>query len=57
MSLLEQIFKAKSEEPPCNDCKHLIFPKDNLYFCKAKDKLLLPDFPPNKCDLREERED
>lgn len=55
MSLLEQILKAKSQEPPCNDCGHLIFPKENLSFCKVKDKILLPNFPPNKCDLREER--
>lgn len=57
MSLLEEILREKDKPPynkvPCNDCMHLIFPKKNLPFCKIKDKIILPSFPPNKCDLRE----
>lgn len=53
MSLLEEILKDKANEPPCNDCTYLIFPKKNLPFCKIKDKILLPSYPPTKCELKE----
>lgn len=52
MSLLEKILKDKSHEPPCNDCIHLVFPKKNLPFCKIKDRIILPSYPPNKCNLK-----
>ncbi|SNR95804.1 hypothetical protein SAMN05446037_100288 [Anaerovirgula multivorans] len=55
MSLLEEILKDKNNEPPCNNCEHLVFPKKNLPFCKVKDKIILPSFPPNECELQIER--
>jgi hypothetical protein len=53
MSLLNEILQAKDNEP-CNGCKYFIFPKKDLPFCQIKDKILLPDFLPTKCELREE---
>lgn len=50
MSLLEKILRTK---PPCKDCVHLIWPRKDLPFCKVKDKIILPDFPPTKCEQRE----
>lgn len=53
MSLLDKIMQAKSNEPPCQKCKHLIFSKPNLPFCEVVDKIILIDYPPNSCELRE----
>jgi len=58
MSLLEQVLEARKQakmrEPPCNDCKQLFWIDDKTPFCKEKDKFILPEFPPTKCELREE---
>jgi hypothetical protein len=56
MSLLDKILQASKNEPPCNDCEYLIYPKENLPFCKLKDKIILPDYPPIKCELRKGRD-
>jgi len=57
MSLFEEALEAerRAEENklPCPDCKHLYFFKSGAPFCKKKDKFILPDFPPTKCELRE----
>lgn len=52
MTLLEKILKADNNKIPCIDCEYLIYPKKDLPFCKIKDKCILPDFPPTKCELR-----
>jgi len=54
MSLLDEILKTK---PACEDCIYLIWPRKDLPFCKVKDKIILPSFPPTKCDLKKEAED
>jgi hypothetical protein len=57
MSLLERVLaaqeRAEKNKPPCEGCKHLLWLKTGTPFCKIKDKFILPDFPPTKCDLRE----
>jgi hypothetical protein len=53
MSLLDKINQATNSEPPCNDCEYLIYPKKNLPFCKIKDKIILPDYPPTRCEMKE----
>ncbi len=52
MSLLERILESGKHGVPCNECIHLIFPKKDLPFCKVKDRILLTNFPPTKCELR-----
>lgn len=56
MSLYEQAMKAYEQkmehETPCNSCTGLTQIGD-AFFCKIKDRFLLPSFPPNKCDLKE----
>jgi len=60
MSLLEEVLKARKEaeqKPPCQKCKHLFWIDKETPFCKIKDKFLLPEYPPNKCELKEDRND
>lgn len=52
MSLYERITNPKY---PCNKCKHLRSLNKN-YFCLKKDKIILKDYPPNKCKEREEND-
>jgi len=56
MSLYERAMKAyewnKEHETPCNNCTGLT-QIGTAYFCKIKDKFLLPSFPPNKCEQKE----
>ena len=56
MSLLERILK-NNQRVPCEGCKYLIWPKENLPFCKIKDKIILIEYPPNKCEVRVEEEE
>jgi transposase-like protein len=59
MSLLEEVLKARKEaeqKPPCQKCKYLFWIDKETPFCKEKDKFILPEFPPNKCELREGKE-
>jgi hypothetical protein len=57
MSLLEKVLQARKQaeinKPSCEGCKHLIWLDYKTPFCKEKDKFILPDFPPIKCELRE----
>lgn len=56
MSLLEEVLKAREEaegKPPCHKCKHLFWIDKETPFCKKTDKFILPELPPNKCELRE----
>lgn len=52
MSLLDRILISQ-DKPPCLQCKHLIWQRPELPFCKTKDKIILPDYPPTVCDKRE----
>lgn len=58
MSLYEQAVKAyeqkKQNEPPCNSCIGLT-QIGAAFFCKIKDKFLLPNFPPTKCEKQERK--
>jgi hypothetical protein len=57
MSLLEKVLKAQEEaekrKPPCEECKHLLWLKSGTLFCREKDKFILPEFTPTKCELKE----
>ena len=57
MSLLEKVLEAKKQAEknklPCEGCRHLLWLDEGIPFCKEKDKFILPDFPPTKCELRE----
>jgi|LSQX01.1.fsa_nt_gb hypothetical protein len=57
MSLFEQILAAEEQkernQPACIGCMHLYYFKSGTPFCKKKDKFILPDYPPTKCELRE----
>ena len=54
MSLYEQLIENEKRRPPCIDCIHLKELR-TCFFCMAKDKAILPNYPPNKCDLRQEK--
>ena len=57
MSLLEEVLKAREEaegKPPCQKCKHLFWIDKETPFCKKVDKFILPELPPNKCELKED---
>jgi hypothetical protein len=60
MTLLEQVLEARKRaegKPPCKTCIHLLWIDESTPFCKIKDKFILPDFPPNKCELRESEDE
>lgn len=48
MSLFEEIQNMRKISN-CNLCEHIHW-FDAAPFCKKKDKFLLPDFPPYKCE-------
>jgi len=57
MSLLEEVLKAREEaegKPPCQKCKHLFWIDKETPFCKKVDKFILPEYPPQKCELKED---
>ena len=55
MTLLERINKS-THNTSCGGCKYFIQPRMDLFFCKKKDKIILKDYPPTKCDLYEKTE-
>jgi hypothetical protein len=52
MSLLEKVLKAR-ESMPCQSCQQLLWLDEETPFCKTKDKFILPEYPPKKCELKE----
>jgi hypothetical protein len=60
MTLLEKVLEARERSkntPLCKNCKHLFWIDKETPFCKIKDKFLLPEYPPIKCELKEDRND
>ncbi len=60
MTLLEKVLEARERSkntPLCKNCKHLFWIDKETPFCKIKDKFLLPEYPPKKCELKEDRND
>ena len=53
---LEEVLKARKEaeqKPPCQKCNYLFWIDKETPFCKRVDKFILPELPPNKCELKE----
>ena len=58
MTLFEKVMEARKRSkntPLCKNCKYLFWIDKETPFCKTKDKFLLPEYPPNKCELRRDR--
>lgn len=53
MGAIELYENSKIIEIPCNGCKYLFNPKENLFICKKKDKFILAKYPPKGCETRE----
>ena len=56
MTLFEKVMEARkrSENTPlCKNCKYLFWIDRETPFCKKVDKFILPELPPNKCELKE----
>lgn len=56
MALFEKVMEARkrSENTPlCKNCKYLFWIDRETPFCKKVDKFILPELPPNKCELKE----
>jgi hypothetical protein len=51
-SLLAQILEkeTRQSDPPCVGCGNLTRLKSGSLFCVEKDKFILEDLPPTKCE-------
>ena len=56
MTLFEKVMEARKRSkntPLCKNCKYLFWVDKETPFCKKVDKFILPELPPNKCELKE----